>query len=207
MILARFGGSFWERFSILFGYIFRSYGTHAEIIGNHREKCATQVKADEKVIKPTRHMIRSSLSIYLSINLLFRRLIISCISATLERRSNTGEVAQKASHILTSLMDSPSICWISLSSLCKMEHLCLQPVANKRMQKPPNMHSKITKNDPKMVPTPLENWSQWGSGSHLGASFKAGCFQDLILGSLGSILELFWDQFGLILGIIFLMFF
>ena len=39
-----------------------------------------------------------------------------------------------------------------------------------------------------MVPKPLQNRSWRGSGSHLGATLEARCFQDLIFNDFGSIL-------------------
>ena len=75
------------------------------------------------------------------------------------------------------------------------------------------MHAQITKHMSKkltkMVPKPFQNGSWGGSGGHLGATLETRCFQDLIFEdfAFGSILGPLWDQFGLILGIIFLMFF
>ena len=57
-----------------------------------------------------------------------------------------------------------------------------------------------------MVPKPLQNRSWRGSGGLLGAPLETRCFQDLFFDDFGSILGPLWDQFGLIVGIIFLMF-
>ena len=69
--------------------------------------------------------------------------------------------------------------------------------------------SKTDENGPKWVPKPFQNRSWRGSGGFLGASFETRCFQDLIFDDVGSIWDpqRLWDQFGVILGIIFLMFF
>ena len=60
-----------------------------------------------------------------------------------------------------------------------------------------------------MVPKPFQNRSWRGSGSHLGATLETRCFQDLIFDDFGSILgpPLGPVWFGVILDIIFLMFF
>ena len=66
---------------------------------------------------------------------------------------------------------------------------------------------KTDEHGPKMVPKPLQNRSWRGSGGHLGATLETRCFQDLIFDDFCSNLGPLWDQFGLILGIMFLMFF
>ena len=75
------------------------------------------------------------------------------------------------------------------------------------------MHAKIIKNIfeklTKMVPKWSQNLSKidpgWGSSGHLGAILETRCFQDLIFDDVGSILGPPLDQFGVILGIFFLM--
>ena len=56
------------------------------------------------------------------------------------------------------------------------------------MQKSWKICWKTSEHGPKMVPKPLQNRSWRGSGSHLGATLEARCFQDLIFNDFGSIL-------------------
>ncbi len=134
-----------------------------------------------------------SLSIYLSIDLLPRPLIISCLSATLEREASLAKV-RKRGHGCSP--HSLRIYWIVLKSPCDFERLCLQHVAYERAHKSRKIHAQHGETVPKMIPKPLQNRSWRGSGSYLGASLETGCFQDLIFDGFGSILGLPWDLIG-----------
>ena len=77
------------------------------------------------------------------------------------------------------------VCDMLLKNTCKNQH---------------KYGRKISENGPKMVPKPLQNRSQRGSGGLLGATLETRCFQDVIFDDFGSILGPplgpFWGHFG-----------
>ena len=90
---------------------------------------------------------------------------------------------------------------------CDFERFCLQHAAKECIQKSLNFCQKTNETGPKMVPKPL----QIDPGGALEASWepslKQGASKASFLMILTPFWEPLWDQFGVILGIIFLLFF
>ena len=99
-------------------------------------------------------------------------------------------------------------CYLTLVTPCSFERVCVQHVAKEYMQKTPKVCQKKTT---KMIPKWSQNFSKIEPGGSLDATWEPSLKQDASKISFLMILAPFWDplwdHFGLILGIMFLMFF
>ena len=86
---------------------------------------------------------------------------------------------------------------------CDFERSCSQHAAKECMQKSQTCVRKAGENCPKMVPKPLKIDPGGGLEATWEPPLKQGAYKTSLLMILAPFCDPLWDQFGVILGIIF----